>query len=174
MDLNPFIVQLESNYLLHLNDVLYVLGMKRKLVSISELGDKGYRVAFADGNVLAWHRNSSMNIAKVISVREESLYRLSTLPAQALVHDSTNINELWNRRVAHLNYQALPTLRNMVTCLPMLHVDHDGVCRGCALGKNTKGSFSNSESRSKGILDLLHYDLCGPMIVTQWVVTTTM
>ena len=49
--------------------------------------------------------------------------------------------------------------------LPVLHMDHNGVCRGCFLGKNTKGSFSNSESRSKEILDLVHSDLCGPMTV---------
>ena len=146
--------------------MLYVHGMKRNLVSISASKDKGYRVTFADGNVLAWHKNSSMNTTKVIGVREESLYRLSTVLAQALVHDSTNINELWHRRLAHLNYQALPALRNMVTGLPMLHVDHDGKCRGCALGKNTKGSFSKSESKSKGILDLVHSDLCGPMTIT--------
>ena len=50
--------------------------------------------------------------------------------------------------------------------LPMLHVDNDGVCRGCALGKYTKGSFPKSENRSKGILDLILSDLCGPMTVT--------
>ena len=54
----------------------------------------------------------------------------------------------------------------MVTGLPMLHVDHDGVCRGCALGKNTKGLFPNSENRSKGTLDLIQFDLCGSMTVT--------
>ena len=54
-------LQLESNDLLHLNDVLYVPGMKRNLVSISDLEDKGYRVTFADGKVLAWHTDSSMN-----------------------------------------------------------------------------------------------------------------
>ena len=76
--------------------------MKRNLVSISALEDKGYRVIFADGKVLASHKDSSMNTTKVIGVREESLYRLSTLPAQALVHDFTNINELWHIRLAHL------------------------------------------------------------------------
>ena len=70
-----------------------------------------------------------MNTTKVNGVREESLYHLSTLPAQVLAHDSTNMNELWHKRLAHLNYQALLALRNMVTGLPMLHVDHDGVCR---------------------------------------------
>ena len=46
-------LKLESNNLLHLNDVLYVPGMKRNLVSISALKGKGYRVTFVDGNVLA-------------------------------------------------------------------------------------------------------------------------
>ena len=53
----------------------------------------------------------------------------------------------------------------MVTCLPEIHVQHDGVCRGCALGKNVKGSFLRSDSRSKRILDLIHLDVCGPMTV---------
>ena len=124
--------------------MLYVPGMKRNLVSISALEDKGYRVTFVDGKVLTWNKYSSINIEKLIGVREEILYRLISLTAQAFVHDSTNINELWHIRLTHLNYQALPTLKNMVTGLPMLHVDHDGVCRGCALGKNTKGSFLKS------------------------------
>ena len=41
---------------------------------------------------------------------------------------------------------------------------HDGVCKGCALGKNVKKPYSGSSRRSKGILDLIHSDLCGPMI----------
>jgi len=52
-----------------------------------------------------------------------------------------------------------------VTGLLEIHIEHDGICRGCALGKNVKGSFSSSDSRSKGILDLIHTDVCGPMIV---------
>jgi hypothetical protein len=40
------------------------------------------------------------------------------------------------------------------------------VCaRGCALGKNIKKPFPSSENRSKGILDLIHSDVCGPMPV---------
>jgi transposase InsO family protein len=53
----------------------------------------------------------------------------------------------------------------MVTSLPEIHVQHDGVCRGCAVGNNVKGSFLSSGSRSKGILDLIHSDVCGPMTV---------
>jgi transposase InsO family protein len=37
------------------------------------------------------------------------------------------------------------------------------VCRGCALGNFTKSSFPSSDTRSAGILDLVHTDVCGPM-----------
>jgi hypothetical protein len=57
---------------------------------------------------------------------------------------------------------------NMVTGLPKIHIDNDGVCRACALGKNVKGSFLSSDNRSKGILDLIHTNFCGPMTVASW------
>jgi hypothetical protein len=39
------------------------------------------------------------------------------------------------------------------------------VCRGCALGNNSKVDFPRSESRSKGILDLIHSYVSGMMSV---------
>jgi hypothetical protein len=52
-----------------------------------------------------------------------------------------------------------------VTNLLEIHIKHDGICRGCSLGKNVKGSFLSSDSRSKGILDLIHTHFCVPMTV---------
>jgi hypothetical protein len=40
------------------------------------------------------------------------------------------------------------------------------VCRGCALGKNAKASFPSKQSRSKGILDIIHSDVSGSMSIT--------
>jgi len=122
-------------------------------------------VAFVDGQVRAWPKGSSIDSAGVIGVREGGLYRLMGKLLQALVHDSTTLSELWHRRFAHLYYRALPALPKMVTGILKLQVEHDGVCRGCALGKNVKGAFPSSDSRSKGILDLIHSDVCGPMTV---------
>ena len=53
----------------------------------------------------------------------------------------------------------------MVVGIPKLQLVHEGVCRGCALGKNIKKPFPSSENRSKGILYLIHSDVCGPMPV---------
>jgi hypothetical protein len=37
------------------------------------------------------------------------------------------------------------------------------VCMGCVLGKYSKIAFPNSDIRCKGILDLIHSDVCGTM-----------
>jgi hypothetical protein len=68
-------------------------------------------------------------------------------------------------RLAHLHYRALPVLGKMVTGFPQLRVEHDGICRGCALGTNANESCSSSDNRSKGILDFVHSYLCGPMTI---------
>jgi hypothetical protein len=107
----------------------------------------------------------SIEFALVIHVREVSLYRLLGRPFQALLHDNISLCELWHYIFGHLHYRALPTLKRMFTGLSELHVEHDGICRGCALGKNAKGSFPRSDDKSKGILDIVHSDVCGPMIV---------
>jgi hypothetical protein len=56
-------------------------------------------------------------------------------------------------------------LRKMVIGLSDIQVERDGVCKGCALDKNTKVRFTSSNSRSKGVLDIIHSDVCGQMTV---------
>ena len=51
----------------------------------------------------------------------------------------------------------------MVTGISKLNPYHEGTCKGCALGKNIKTTFHNSQTKSKEILELIHSDLCGHM-----------
>jgi hypothetical protein len=71
--------------------------------------------------------------------------------------------KLWHRRLGHLNYNVLPSFQNMVTSMSMFLFEHDSVCRGCALDKNTKKAYPHDNRKTNGILDLIHSDLCGPM-----------
>jgi hypothetical protein len=158
-------LQLDSGNPLSIKDILFVQGLKKNLLSIFALEDKGFRVAFVDSQVLPWPKNSSIDKATVIGVQEGGLYKLKGHQEQDLVHNSVSSSELWHRRLAHINYRALPVLRKMVTGLPDIHVEHDGVCKCCALGKNVKGSFTSKDSKSKGILDIIHSDVCGQMTV---------
>jgi hypothetical protein len=100
-----------------------------------------------------------------IGVREGNLYSLQVKSIQALVHDSDNLCELWHKRMGHLHYMALSITREIVTDLPNFNIDQKGMCKGCALGKNANAIFPRSESRSKGILDLIHSNVSGPMSV---------
>jgi hypothetical protein len=110
--------QLDSYMQLRLEEVLYVPRMKRKLVSNSALENKGYKITFSDVRVLAWHKDSHISSSKVIGVRENSLYKLTIKPFQALLHDTIILSELWHRRLAHIHYRALPALGKMVAGLP--------------------------------------------------------
>ena len=75
-----------------------------------------------------------------------------TNPEQALVHDTVEPSELWHRRLPHVHYRALPLTRKVVKGLPEMQAKHDGVCKGCAKGKNTKKTFPSSKSKAKRIL----------------------
>jgi hypothetical protein len=93
---------LKSGNNVHLSNVLYVPGLEKNLVSISCLEDKGNKIAFVDGKVLSWHKDSSIENARVIGTRERNLYRLLEQNEEALVHDEVNPNELWHIRYAHI------------------------------------------------------------------------
>lgn len=80
--------------------------------------------------------------------------------------------EVFNRfqdfRAKRLNLirKHIKVLRRMVIGLLNLQVEHDGICRGCALCRSAKGSFLSSDNWSKGILDLVPSDACGPRTVS--------
>jgi hypothetical protein len=73
------------------------------------------------------------------------------------------IEESWHRRLAHFNYKVIPYICKVVTDLPELKGDHEGVCNGCAQGKNIKKPFPKRDIKTEGVLELIHLDMCGPM-----------
>ena len=62
-----------------------------------------------------------------------------------------------------MHYKALPIASKAVEGLPEIQAKHEGVCKGCAKGKNTKKTFPSSKSKEKGILEIMHSDVCGGM-----------
>jgi hypothetical protein len=129
------------------------------------LEEKGDRVDFVDEKFLVWYKYSKIEDTRVIGIHEGRLYKLLGKNIQALVHDEINPSELWNRRYAHLHYQAFTSLKQIVVGIPKLQYVHEGSCRGCALGNNIKKPFPSSENRSTEILNLIHLDVCVPMPV---------
>jgi hypothetical protein len=104
----------------HLRNFLCVPGLENNFVSISFLEYKGNIISFVDGKVLSWHKDSSIENARVIETRERNLYRLIEQNEEALVHDEVNPNEIWHRRYTRINYQAFPFIKKMVEGIPEL------------------------------------------------------
>jgi hypothetical protein len=145
--------------------LLYVPGLTKNLISISTLEDKGYLVTFCKGKVFIGPTGSSEKMDKIIGVRGEKVYRLQFHPGRALASITTDTGELWHRRMAHIHFGALGHLREAITGLPKFIAKRHDPCKGFALGKYAQKPFPSSEHRSKGVLDLIHSDVCGLMSV---------
>ena len=65
--------------------------------------------------------------------------------------------------MGYIHHGVLKFLCDIVTGVPKVSTKHDDVCKGCMLGKFVKAYFPRSDTRSEGVLDLVHSDVCGPM-----------
>lgn len=122
-------------------------------------------MVFQDGHVLIHPEGSSVTTTKMIGIKQEKLYKFMFQSDHALAHSisSSDLCELWHRRMAHLHHGALSVVWEIVIGLPEFCIKHQDVCSGCALGKYTKTVFSSNDSKVTRILDLVHSDVCGPI-----------
>ena len=99
----------------------------------------------------------------MIGEDDGGLYKIKGQPKKVLSHNSIEPSELWHRRLAHVHYISLPMASKEVSRLLEIQEKHEGICKVCAQGKNAKKKFPNNESKAKGILEIIHSDVCGPM-----------
>eukprot|EP00253_Pinus_taeda_P024352 PITA_24352 len=88
----------------------YVPGLKKNLVSIAMLEDKGYDVVFSKGK--AFLRHIAMGHTKRIRIWVKNLYKLevddcASLSTKEELVQSQDIGELWHRQLGHLDHGAL-------------------------------------------------------------------
>nr|GEU32855.1 retrovirus-related Pol polyprotein from transposon TNT 1-94 [Tanacetum cinerariifolium] len=99
-----------------------------------------------------------------ISLQESTSSTLLCLMAKATPTQAW----LWHRILSHLNFDYINLLskKDIVIGLPKLKYVKDQLCSSCKLSKAKRSSFKSKDvPSSKGRLNLLHMDLCGPMRV---------
>ena len=69
-----------------LRDALYVLGLKKNLVLVSTIEDRGFGVYVLNGKVYIFPKAKRPSTSYVIGVRCGKLYKLLFQPHHALVH----------------------------------------------------------------------------------------
>ncbi|GKA16518.1 integrase, catalytic region, zinc finger, CCHC-type containing protein [Tanacetum coccineum] len=154
-----------------INRVYYVEGLNHNLFSVGEFYDADLEVAFwkstcfvrdLQGNdLLTGNRRSDLY---TISLQETTSSTLICFMAKASPTQAC----LWHQRLSHLNfdYTNLLSKKDIVTGLPKLKYVKDQLCSSYEVSKEKRSSFkTNVVPSSKGRLNLIHMDLCGPMRV---------
>eukprot|EP00253_Pinus_taeda_P029250 PITA_29250 len=165
--------QRESKPPLKVSNVLYVPGMRKNLISVSAVEDRGYEVLFRGGQVLMYPRGTPTDSARVIGVRHAKVYKFAFQSLLALRSStdsrasSSELCEILHHRMGHMYHGALRTLREITTGVLDFSTDHFDTCRGCAMGKFAKSIFPSSDSRATGILDLIHPNEFRALVETQ-------
>ncbi|GJW80965.1 retrovirus-related pol polyprotein from transposon TNT 1-94 [Tanacetum coccineum] len=152
--------------------VYYVEGLNHNLFSVGQFCDAYLEVAFQksmcfvrdlQGNeLLTGNRRTDLYI---ISLQETTSSTLICLMAKALPTQAW----LWHRRLSHLNFDYINLLskKDVVIGLPKLKYVKDQLCSSYEVSNAKRSSFkSKTVPSSKGRLNLLHMDLCGPMRYT--------
>eukprot|EP00253_Pinus_taeda_P005188 PITA_05188 len=114
-------LQREHGSPLTLSNFMYVPGLKKNLVSISMLEDKGYDVVFNLGKVFLRHIGTGQT--KHIGIRSRNLYKLQVedcvaLSSKAEVVHGQDIGKLCHRRPGQLHHGALKIMQQIFTGLP--------------------------------------------------------
>ncbi|GJT68736.1 retrovirus-related pol polyprotein from transposon TNT 1-94 [Tanacetum coccineum] len=154
-----------------INRVYYVEGLNYNLFSVGQFCDADLEVAFRkstcfvrdlQGNdLLTGNRGSNLY---TISLQETTSSTLICLMAKASLTQAW----LWHRRLSHLNFDYINLLskKDVVIGLPKLKYVKDQLCSYCEVSKAKMSSFKKKTvPSSKGRSNLLHMDLCGPMLV---------
>ncbi|GJU36330.1 retrovirus-related pol polyprotein from transposon TNT 1-94 [Tanacetum coccineum] len=128
-----------------INRVYYVEGLNHNLFSVGQFCDADLEVGIF-GNYIT----------------------TSSTPIYLMAKASPTQAWLWHRRLSHLNFDYINLLskKDVVIGLPKLKYVKDQLCSSCEVSKAKRSSFkSKTVPSSKGRLNLLHMDLCGPMRV---------
>ena len=89
---------------------MHVSDLRKKLVSVAMLEDRGYDVVFSEGK--AFLRHKATGKSKKICICMYNLYKLhvdgcTTLMGNAEKVVSQDEGELWQMRLSHLHHRAL-------------------------------------------------------------------
>ena len=144
-----------------LTDVLYVPKIKRNLLSIAAITDRGLKVNFK--RTKAQIVDSTRKLVGK-GVRRNNLYKLNAFVATA----EDNTSKLWHERFGHISFGVLKEMqkKGMVAHLPAVS-ELQEPCEACMMGKQQRKAFPReSNNRAQSPLELVHADLCGKMSTT--------
>jgi hypothetical protein len=158
--------------------VLHIPGLARNLIYVSKMDDAGVKTIFEKETC----RMVRGEMVLLKGVRFGTLYKLqgstisdgcnsSIVPDIGVEEERTPTVSgekvmLWHQRLGHIGEKGLRLLhgKGMVEGMSNYSLDFD-FCEHCVYGKKNRVRFPSGATRAKGILQLVHNDVFGPMSV---------
>lgn len=146
--------------------VYHIPRLTGNIISLGQLEEEKYKIVLEAGALRIW--DPQRRLVAVVRRGENHLYVLNTdVDKQVcLAARAREAPWRWHARYGHLGFQGLQILSKgeMVCGMPWInHVDQ--VCDGCLVGMQRRLPFpAASKFRAARHLELVHADLCGPIM----------
>lgn len=146
---------------MNLKNVLHVPELSANLLSVSAIASSGKSITF-DKNGCVIRNSKQQIIAKC--TEKNGTYKLNASVGMCLLAKKETAMT-WHRRLAHINFQSMKRMRDGVVEGVFFSDGENEVknCEVCQKGKQHRLSFKPSQHHTRGILELIHSDLMGPM-----------
>nr|GEY87728.1 Pol polyprotein [Tanacetum cinerariifolium] len=154
------VLKMTSEKELKLTNVLYVLEIRKNLVSGWLLNKFGFRLVFeSDKFVLSKNQiyvgkgyaMNGMFKLNIMVVKNE----INKMNSSAYLIESSNV---WHGRLGHVNHNSMHRLIKF-NSIPNFHIDSKYKCETCVKAKLTRTSFKSIKRKTKP-LDRVHTDIC--------------
>ena len=168
---------LDTGYRLDLEKCLYVPECARNLISVSRLDILGFDFRIGNKCFSLYRRKCLLGTGTLLdalycfNLNSEFAYSLFNVECDVGVKRSA-LDEssayLWHKRLGHISKERIMRLVNSEILSHLDFTDWNDICVDCIKGKQTKHISKKSATRSIGLIDLIHTDICGPFDVPSW------
>ena len=155
-------------HLISIKDAYYVPKITNNLVSVRKLTENGHRAVF-DATGCTVLSSTDFVVARAPLLNKQYVLSATIIipkeSANATKTGGLDVN-IWHRRLGHLGEK---NIRKLATSgmVKGMDIDKSGempFCESCVQGKLHRNPFPKAgATRAKGLLDLIHSDVCGPI-----------
>ncbi|CAL1391452.1 unnamed protein product [Linum trigynum] len=146
-----------------LDEVYHVPGIKKNLLSITQLTAPGNYVVFGPDDVKVCKEIKIVGTPLMEGLKKDSMYVMSAESAYIDRARKNDTVDLWHARLGHVSYHKLQVMmkKSMLKGLSQLEVRDNIVCAGCQYGKAHQLPYEESHYKAKEPLQLVHSDVFG-------------
>ena len=155
-------IKTTSGNQLTLEDVRYIPGIKKNLISIGQLDSTEYTAEFEKGS---WKIvKGAIVVAR--DTKSGTLYTTAGCINMAAVAEGASGSCLWQKRLGHMSVKGMKMLVAKGALEGLKYVNM-GLCESCVVGKQKRVSFKKIPREPKKVhLEKVHTDVWGPSLVS--------